>query len=258
MRIEDTKRYIFGGHAVAAEAHIRKPQDHICWIQGAMALPVTGGYGKVEAPANRCVVPGRSGSISFDSASAFVSGDFVQGDDRESPTRIVTASYVNGLNVFERLRVKSLAAHLIADDPRKGQPRISFGATNPITKAAEPDPIVDLRIDGFAVAIEFDPVVRQYCTLEELQEQYHDKRKYFTASIVKSLSFQNGKPRDTTIHDNVITVANFARIFVGELLIQQRSRNLTLLRVQYDSDGKDNDSFANSVPDPQPWPPTDS
>ncbi|MGI8744280.1 MAG: hypothetical protein ACR2NN_17240 [Bryobacteraceae bacterium] len=255
MRIEDAKRYIFGGHAVAAEAHIRRPQDHICWIQGAMALPVTGGYGKIEVPANRCVVPGRPGNISFDSASAFVSGDFVGGGDPDGPTRVVTAAYVNGLSVFDRLRVKSLAAHLITEDPRNGQPRFTFGGTNPITKAAEQDPIIDLRIDGFPVHIEFNPVFRQFCTLEELQEEYDDDEDFFTASIVKSLSFPDGTPRDMKVEGNVITVANFARIHVGELLIEKRSRHLTLLRLQFDPSGRDNDAYGDVGSDPQPWPP---
>jgi hypothetical protein len=263
MPVTSLKRYVFGGHAVATEAHIRTPQDHICWIQGAMALPATGGYGKIEVPGQKCPIPGRGSSISFDSAAAFVSGDFVNGgdpdaaDDPDSPTRVVTAAYVTGLNVLDRLRVKSVSAHLVADDPRDGQPRVQFGETNPITRDSEQDPIVGLTIDGFPLLIEFNSIFRALCTLEEVQDEFGDEgNPYVTASVVQSLRFADGQPKDATIEDNVITIANFARIYVGELLIEERSRRLTLLRLQLDPSGRDNDSFGDVGSDPRGWPPT--
>src|SRR5438105_11200463 len=91
------KRYIFQGHAVAAEA--RRPGTRKGWIHGAMALPVTGGFGRISFPGNTCRVEEDQPRITFDSVAAFVSGDFTDRDDDSSTAITVTAAYVDGLNV---------------------------------------------------------------------------------------------------------------------------------------------------------------
>jgi hypothetical protein len=252
------KRYIFQGHAVAVETRRGKGNG---WIKGAMALPVTGGYGQIEVDGSTFPIPDGQRYPPFTSASAFVSGDFDDPDDKDSTTRTVTAAYVTDLNWRDRIRAKSLSAHLVLEDRRDGQqPRISFGEKNPFTKATETDPIVGLTIDGFPVNLEFDPIVRQFHTLEELQEQYLrqcDIELYggtIATSIVKSISWAGGENKKATIVDNTITVEDFGTIFVGEILIDARSRHLTLLRVRMGEDAQDNDSGGDVRPGSEGYP----
>ncbi len=253
-------RYIFRGHAVGFEAHIREPQDQICWIRGAMALPVTGGYGKVELGPDECRVPSRKSRYSFDSVAVYASGDFLEDTTGrvypDLPARTVTAAYVNKLNILDRVHFDSLAAHFVMDDLTRGEsPAIRFGTTNPITGKPDPDPIVGLTIDGFQVNVEFERAFWDLSTQEELEDEYEPEDGLIFASIVKRLNWAAGEAKGVTLDDNTIVVDGLGRIHLGELLIGENSRHLTLVRVQLGTDDRDNDAACDIVSGPQPWPP---
>jgi hypothetical protein len=263
--MRNEKRYIFQGHAIAAEA--RQPGERSGAIYAAMALPVTGGYGQIIATSGP-IPAGRSVKL-FDSASAFVSGDFFDPKDEKASVgdcggvaRTVTAAYVNGYSLMDRVTVEKLSAHLILEDPGTGQPLIFSGDTNPISGEPEPDPIVGLRVDGCDVNIEFDPIFDEFPTLDQLQAEFRKRCRIdwydyaIATSIVKSLSWKDENcPKRAKIDCNTIIVEGLGRIFLGELLIEAGSRHLTLVRVQLGSDERDNDAACDVVSGPQPWPP---
>ena len=259
MRYKD--RYIFQGHAVGFEAHIRQPQDQICWIQGAMALPVTGGYGKVESGPQECAVPCRNSRYSFDSVAAYTSGDFLEDPDGGAypnvPARTVTASYLNGLNILDRVSIDTLAAHLILEDlTEKAQPEIRFGTTNPITGLLDPlDPIEGLKVDGFSVKVEFDRAFWRLYTKADCDKHYKPSGRITDTSIVKSLSWAQGEAEGVSFENNTIVVKGFGRIHLGELLVAERARQLTLVRVELETDRRGNDAGCDIVSGPLPYPP---
>ena len=259
MRFRD--RYIFQGHAVGFEAHIRQPQDHICWIKGAMALPVTGGYGKVESGPEECLVPSRNSRYSFDSVAAYTSGDFLENTEGGTfpnvPARTVTAAYLNGLNILDRIHIETLAAHLILEDlTEKAQPEIRFGTTNPITGQLDPlDPIMGLTVDGFAVKVEFDRAFWRLYTKTDCDKHYKPQGRITVTSIVKDLSWAQGEAKGVSFEGNTILVKGFGRIHLGELLVADRSRQLTLVRVELDTDRRGNDAGGDIVSGPLPYPP---
>ena len=254
-------RYIFRGHAVGFEAHIREPQDHICWIRGAMALPVTGGYGKVELGPDECRVPSRNSRYSFDSVAVYASGDFLEDATGRTypdlPARTVTAAYVNKLNILDRVGVETLAAHLVLDDAdRDLPPRISFGTINPITRIPDPaDPIGGLTVDGRQVIVEFERKIWDLCTQDEIEDEYDSDNGVVFTSIVKGLKWAGAEAPGVSLQDNQIAIKDFGRIYLGELLVGKRLRQLTLVRVQLGSDERDNDAACDIVSGPQPWPP---
>ena len=56
------------------------------------------------------------------------------------------------------------------------------------------------------------------------------------ATIVKSIRW-DGKPfPKSEIHDNMVVLPTFGRVFFGELLISEYSRRLTMVRMALGSD----------------------
>ena len=260
MRYKD--RYIFQGQAVGFEAHIRQPQDHICWIQGAMALPPTGGYGRVESGPEECAVPCRNSRYSFDSVAGYTSGDFIENPDGrvypDVPTRTVTASYVNGLNILDRVSIDTLAAHLTVEDlTDKAQPEYRFGTVNPINGLLDPlDPIEGLKVDGFSVKVEFDRAFWRLYTKADCDKHYKAEGRITDTTIVKSLSWAQGEAKGVYFDGNTIVVNGLGRIYLGEFLVADRARQLTLVRVELEGDQRrGNDSGGNITSGPLPWPP---
>lgn len=213
-------RYLFQGHVVAAAAHIREPSG-LNLMQGSIALPVTGGFGQIQVVPQQWPIPETPRGITFESAAAFVSGDFIGPTQSQGPARTVAAAYLNNLNVLNRLVVNRLAAHLVLDVPHVDAPQFLFGSHDPITGAPETWPITGFSIDGCPVNIELD--------LLRLES------RAVRTSIVKSLTWGRGRIPNATIDRHTITVENLGRIYVGELWIEGRSRQLTLLRLELGS-----------------------
>src|SRR6185436_5304714 len=55
------------------------------------------------------------------------------------------------------------------------------------------------------------------------------------ATIVKSITWEGQPFAGATIDNNVVIVPNFGKIFFGELLITERSRRLTMVRMELGS-----------------------
>ncbi len=282
MKIE--KRYLFQAHAVAASAHIRRPTERILWIPAATALPVTGGYGKSEA--------GRTelhDLISLDAATAEVSGDYVdkeQADAQERgllqepiAVRVEAAATVTNLSYLKRLQVNKISAQLIAADSQEDdeQPRFTFQA-----KAPDEKPITGLSIDGFPVRVELDErynelntyraIAHEYEHNEEFREEYRERfahngeehslfhphripsyRGRILTSIVRPLRWAEEENPNARLEGNRIEVNDFGTIYVGELIISEHHRRVTLLRIVLGLDDNRCSSFGDVGTPGTPW-----
>src|SRR5437868_12445544 len=117
-------RYIFGGHAIAAEIHNAAGESEIV---GATALPPGGGRGAADPGQRTWVIPGVPGTNSFQSGSASVSGLFTTRDN-ESYVETITRAELKVIDLFGgRLHIDALSAHLVSEVARDDGPRFKFG-----------------------------------------------------------------------------------------------------------------------------------
>lgn len=278
------RRYLFQGHAVGAAVRIRRYRDNavempVCF-EGSAALPVTGGC--VESKSGRRDLQHEQHGfvLSFDSAYGKATGDFadqraaiahtyaVRGEHR-IPTRIATEARVEGLDVQHRLLVERLECELVSEDPRNhGEVRFS---------APKMPQIIGVKVDGHPLTVEIDDVFLNAATKRALADEFEDSERfretykdrfyhtgkddtvlgtrripeiagYFVTSIVRRLSFGNGMPLGATIEGNRLTLPNFGKIFFGELLIGDKDRRLTMLRLQLGSDWGGDGGLCESKP----------
>lgn len=240
------KRFIFRGNAVGAAGHIHKPEDLIIWVQGASSLPVIGGYSQSTVERVKF-----SDVLSVEHVRTQATGDF---SETAKAYMTLANSVVKGLNVNSRLTGDSLEATLTSSHPEDGsEPSIVPTGTA----------IVNLRLDGYPVNVTIDTdLFTKYATKESLSRAYasddafykryghrflkseKDKKAppgkrqipeaggYIVTSIVSNIQTKHPK---AAVSGNVITLNGFGRIFLGELLITDVSRRLTLVRLKLGS-----------------------
>jgi hypothetical protein len=246
MGATDT-RYVFRGSAVGAAGHIHYPDDLIIWVQGASALPVIGGYSRSKLGSAKF-----SDVLSLDSVRTEASGDF---SEKENAYKTLANSVVKGVNVNGRLTADALQATLTSTHPASGgEPAIIPTGTE----------IVNIRLDGYPVIVTLDlATFTNYSTRESLSRAYThdhafykqhghrflspdtDKKKrifgkrqipvtggYIVSSIVSKIETNHPK---AVVDGHIITLNGFGSIFLGEILITDISRRLTLLRVKLGS-----------------------
>jgi hypothetical protein len=283
------KRYVFNAQAVAAAAHIRRYKDGPVqletWFEGSAALPPTGGSVRSQSAAKAMHHPDHGFVMSFDSAHASVSGDFTdaalafahtqkQQLDRLSPVRVVSCTSVSGLNVQNRLKIRHLQSHSVADDAVNGGPMVF--------SAPELPQILEVEIDGKPLAIDIDHVLLAFPNKTALEAEFAGspafRRAYAdrfysaagdaaegkvplvggfaVASFVKGLAFPKGKPDGAELlNGNTVVLNNFGKIVFGETFVGDRKRLMTLVRLQMGSDWGGDGSFGYSGPpggDPLP------
>jgi hypothetical protein len=239
------KRFVFRGSAVGAAGHIHKPEDLIVWVQGASTLPVIGGYSRSTTERVKF-----SDIVTVEHVRTQVTGDF---DKKQNAYTTLTASVVKGLNVDGRLTADALESTLTSTHPDDGrEPSIVPTGTQ----------IVNLRLDGYPIEVKVEnELFTKYATKTQLSRAYtsddafykrygqkfqrSDKEKksagkrqipevsgYVITTIVSEVRTKHPKAE---VKDNVIVLRGFGRIFLGELLITEVSRRLTLLRLKLGS-----------------------
>ena len=239
------KRFVFHGHAVGATGHIHKPEDVIIWTQGASALPGSGGYSRSQAERVRF-----GDLLSVEQVRTQTTGDF---HEVEQAYTTLSNAVVKGLNVNGRVTADLLEATLISSYRLDGsEPTITPTGTD----------IVNLRLDGYPITMTIDTdLFTKHATKSSLSRAYstdnafHKKhgqrflasetqkkgagkrqipeiRGHIVTSIVSNV--QTKHPR-AKVNGNVITLDGFGRMFLGELLITEVSRRLTLLRLKLGS-----------------------
>ena len=260
------RRFIFHGNAAAIGGRIVRPADVMIDSPVSSSLTVVGGRTHAQAG------PTRFGEwVSFASAATSAEGIFDDvkqqiefsyhrvAQDTLTMTTHVSAD-VTGLSVDEtpQLTIKRVHAALTSKSPAgSGEPSIALGDETTIEGAA---------IDGRGLVVELaTDVFQRYDTRSKLLTAADDpafvrasgSSLFMTspsggvaappagrllqgndtiyATIVKSITWEGQPFAGATIDNNVVIVPNFGKIFFGELLITERSRRLTMVRMELGS-----------------------
>jgi hypothetical protein len=263
-------RYVFHSHAAAFGGRIVRPKDLVLEAGGASALLVTGG--RSVAKLERTQI---DEFFEVESATTLAEGffedtkGFIDVTHRRTQEQTLIANSrarteVNGLAVGRkpRLKIRRIRAELTNRSAgHSGQPSIKVSK----------DTVIDgISIEGFRLIVELHtrPFI-QYDTHAKLLTAIDDPKFVSTsgeslfmskrfggdsktttppfrklirsghtvyATIVKSIKW-DGKPfPKSEIHDNMVVLPTFGRVFFGELLISEFSRRLTMVRMALGSD----------------------
>ena len=260
------RRFIFHGNAAAFGGRIVRPADAIIDSSVSSSLTVVGGRARAESG------PKRFGEwVSINSAATNAEGTFddlkqqvefsyhrVQQDTLTMTTRV--SADVTGLAIEgkPKLTIKQVHAAMTSKSPAgSGEPSIGLDAD---TK------IAGVEVDGYALNVTLAvDVFQRYDTHSKLLSAADDAefvrasgsslfmtsprggeaappagrllhaRGTIQATLVKSISWAATPYPGATIENHVVTVPDFGKIFFGELLITDRSRRLTMVRMELGS-----------------------
>jgi hypothetical protein len=261
-------RYVFHSHAAAFGGRIVRPKDIVLEAKGASALLVAGG--RSVAKLQRTTI---DEFFEVESANTLTEGffedlkGFVDVTNHRAEEQSLTAvsrarAEVNGLAIGRkpRLTIGRIRAELTNRSPgHSGQPSIRIGK----------DVAIDgISIDGYRLVVELNtrPFLKHDTHakvlaaaddskfIEEAGESLFMSKRFagtaktpafrklirtgstIYATIVKSIRW-DGKPfPKSEIHDNMVVLPEFGRVFFGELLISEYERRLTMVRMALGSD----------------------
>lgn len=260
------RRFIFHGNAAAIGGRIVRPADVIIDSPTSSSLTVVGGRTQAEAGATRF-----GDWVSFKSAATSAEGVFddlkqqiefsyhrVEQDTLTMTTRV--SAEVTGLSVDDkpRLTIERVHVAMTSTSPAgSGEPGIAIDTETTIDGAA---------IDGYPLTVDLAvPVFQQYDTRSKLLAAAdtpafvatYGNLLFMTSPIggvaappagrlleaygtiygtlVKSVTWARQPFPGATIDNHVVTIPDFGKIFFGELLITDRSRRLTMVRMELGS-----------------------
>jgi hypothetical protein len=246
------RRFIFHGNAAAIGGRIVRPADVMIDSPVSSFLTVVGGRTQAKAGATRF-----GEWVSFASAATSAEGVFddlkqqiefsyhrVAQDSLTMTTRV--SADVTGLSVDEtpNLTIKRVHAAMTARSPEGPE-----GNNEPPIAVDKETTIDGVAIDGLGLVVELAvPVFQRYDTWSKLVAAADDpefarssgslllqQNGTIYATLVKSITWSAQPFAGATIDNHVVTIPNFGKIFFGELIITERSRRLTMVRMELGS-----------------------
>ena len=252
------RRHVFHGHASGVSAHIRRPEKQLLPVHGSVSLPVTGGLCESTSGPNKL-----GKWVSFDSVTTSAHGDYVDAEQGvattlgkvafdAAPTITRVRAAVHGLVILGRVHIAHAAMGLTSHS--------AVGREQPVIRP-EGNVLDGVSIDGHRLAITLAEDLYRECDTKDKLAKRHaglspEKRMFLPAvsgadeatgfpdangtvkcSIVQEIRW-DGDPHPTaTIHDHVVKVPDFGKIYFGEMFIKGDSRRLTMVRFQLGSTG---------------------
>jgi hypothetical protein len=235
---EIQRTYFYNAHGHAFSAQILRPLRHTIDVQAGMSLPTTGGYGVASVSDFRF-----KEIVSFKHASTQVSGSFDEPNKSYSTTVSVT---IEGLNLLDVVTADRVVARITSRHPvDEREPHILLVGSN----------FENLRIAGCLAKVELDQELFSRidtfkALLKELDsnagfskmalDPYHTGTSQerpgdcgtVLCTLVKDIDFKcPGVKRE----GHVLTVPEFGRIFLAEVVAEDSHRILTMLRFELGS-----------------------
>jgi hypothetical protein len=267
--MEQPRRFIFHAHAAAFGGQIIRPRNIVLEAPGASALPVSGGRSVARIPRTSF-----DEFFSVDSARTFAEGLFDDAKQFEAFTnhqlleQSLTASTVVRAEVLglavgrtPRLTIKRLSAELQAKSPN--------GSGQPAVRVGKDVAIEGVVIDGHRLVVElYTAPFQRFDTYAKLQVAADDPAfvkesgdaLFMTttvdgqappaaagrllqsspgtvyATIVRSIRWDGDPFPGSEINRNVVKIPGLGVLYFGELLIEEYSRRLTMLRLALGSE----------------------
>ncbi len=277
------RRHVFHGHASGVSAHFRRPETKLLPVQGSVSLPVTGGLAESNLKAaDDPRLEEFKKWISFDSVSTSAHGDYVDAGQGVATTRGEVAfdaaptvtrvkASVRDLVILGRVKVAHAAMGLTSHS--------AVGREQPLIRP-EGNILDGVSIDGYRLAVTLaEDLYRDCDTQDKLAKRHADlsprqKRMFLPAasgvdeatefpdangtvkcSIVQEIRWDGPAHPTATIHDHVVHVPDFGKIYFGEMFIKGSSRRLTMVRFQLGSPDGGEVAAAEGESNGDPWPP---
>lgn len=286
------KRFLFNANAVGFAAHIRRPEDFQVPTMAKSCLPVTGGVAE-GSEHNKCfrdivsfdsVSTRATGEYKHPKeAVAFTHGNH---GDNELPTVTIVEGTMNGFKieipqpvevpgahpVVRRLKIHKMSARM--ENESGHQRSTSFHSLEVKIEGAS--------VDGHAFRVITSPeLFSRHDTKHKLARAFEEKgsfhddhgHHFFAPSegwdpnkipeqngivlctVVKAIEWVNGPAEGCEIRGNLLKISGIGSIYFGELLIEEDSRRLTLLRFQLGSPHGGEGAAVDVQSNGSGWPP---
>ncbi len=254
--MEIDKRFEFSGHAIGAAAHFHRLDDlenlnHVIPTLGQSAIPVVGGHSHHQVQ-HKCFSadrPRKRVLLALEHAEATSTGRFI--DDTHFETEI--GAVVRSIDILEKLHAEAVELHQTSSRAWEG-PQSSIKTSG--------CKIEGLRLGNVAVEVELDEEPFAKCgTKQELNAFYRAQSeswrrenagRFHTAANAASIQDYNGRyfctlvkkielsgPQEElkAIHVDGYSIKwdDFGTIFLGELIVREADRHVTMIRLKMGS-----------------------
>jgi hypothetical protein len=270
------KRFVFHGNAVAAAVYLTKIGDVektvIHPVTGQSSLPVIGGRSESDVP-SPAIPPELAGIVSHGAMRTKAHGLFVGKNavtTVESSVRDVRVTNAQSASSPPiEFQASALALSMSSTHPPKGQPRIEF---------VKPPEFNGLSLNGQPIELELNKELMRLARFDDLEKRFRTNRAFFDScpfglkdgsrplTFGKKIPYTPGSYAlcsfvrrinwgGRTIEGHVLTLPGFGSIYFGEILLSERQRRATMVRMQLGSRHRGVVSFACGDPNGTPWPP---
>jgi hypothetical protein len=265
--------HYFHADASAAGGYFKLPIDRNLPPQAPMSLSPSGGYGFARSENFRL-----EGVMSYKSAYTQVAGHLSKKEGHGWVTLVT--SVIEGLNVLDVITADRLSAQISTEHPLEGNnPKVNFLGTSFENLQVAGSPI-DITLD-FDICDQGNGsgYPKQSCVSDEqfrrrVAAQYQDmndvdalpdwvadrgipdwiKERYrwdaskatSNGSIVCSIVKEAEGPFPGKPFGNVFEVPGFGRVFLGELLVDCKSYQLTMVRLEMGCSGEGSTGFVTA------------
>jgi len=231
-------RYMFAGHAMGAAARFHRLDEavnlnHVIPTIGSSVVPVTGGRTECSSGAYRydVEVPRRRCLFAVDRVGTWVEGR--GGEDRLETELSVE---ITGLEVVEKLRIGSVALHLLSTRMPGSDATVSTNGSR----------IEEMRLGGVTAAITLDDAPLTKTGTAEQFIAWHNQVKrpldrhgeYHCGTIVREIRLSGPEKElaDMSVEGHTIRWHGFGRIILGEIHVKGHERRVTMVRLAMGSD----------------------
>ena len=252
------KRIFFNASASALAGQIVHPEPYCLDAVACSCLPAAGGYAEAHVHHHQ-----GKGIFSFKSASTMAQGGFMAPndaallarrdyDDNDFPAQTSVEVTLEGFKIdaprdpaesgsFARsLEIQHLHSKIGGFYDRRSPSQFkSLDATIHGVFIEGRELLVDINLQPFIendTWQKLDGCLRNGPDRDKCLKQifYHGEGATL-GTVVTGLRWKNGAPEQTAIAENKLTITGLGSLYFGEILIQEGSRQLTLVRAQLGS-----------------------
>jgi hypothetical protein len=272
-------RFIFRGNAVAASGHIRRPEDRMILSQAPAGVAVNGGYSLAEVKGSDFgeifrFTAARS-EVRADYQDPAKAVEFTYGNHAQNrlPTRTTVSTWIEGISMING---GPSGRRVLSCGKITGELQSEWPGSNRQTSIRLPAAAIDgLKLDDHELEVTFhSKLFSDKDTKYKLHQAYEGNDTFFRnyghlffapagqvpksrlirklpeaggialCTIVESIRWKGEPNPNAEIQGNKIVFKDFGSLYLGELLVSDFSRRLTMMRIQFGSPDGGDVSFA--------------
>jgi hypothetical protein len=241
MTQPEKQRFLYNASATAFAGTVLEPHNEIIEGHAATCLSIDGGSSTAKSD-------GFNYRDIFSFASAIT---FLTGRRTENAWETLVTTEIQKLNILNVITADAVVAKLVSKQEH-GKPNGEGKLIGPeSTHLPLGSYFVNLRINGALVTT----VPGEMCT--EAFSTYSKAKRGRADEVIFDSVFENVsvENKSLSVEKNVITVPGFGRVTLGELIVLERERRLTMIHAELGSPVSANLSVAYSHGNGIPFPP---